>query len=519
MTRQRSITRARWARARTAVSAIGAMLVAGIGCAPKAPPVALAPPTVFDRLEQPEEGAAGFEARPGEIDPAELIPLDLLQGPHHVVRSARLDDRMLYVFVVDSDLGPLEVTGRGLLRKRVYEIEALATYDERDLNSGEVYAIELANAASEPVEGVLQIGRHPVRTVTNIPRGLVHVFKATGEMFKGGRTHLEDDYTDEMIGLSGQKRLWAARLGVDPHSTNPHVQARLKRNGWMSLLGQLSVQVATIPVPAGAATIAMSGVGATTSMNEQLDDESPEDVRVRTRGFLMDELGTDEALAERFLSHPWYPPNHQATIIRSLGEMHGVQGRHEFIEMASQADEAHEAYAFTRLALMFGEIHARRARLSRIEPTGDWLVGRGVDDRPIVPLYLDHLVWTNRVAEAEAELNLALDADEAPDPLLIVSGDLTPRAADELADRGWLTTQGIEHLWLAGIDLERHMPEGPDEGRILPEFGGWSSLESWRIAAHRAQQEKQPRPVADEIGEVEQVAVRTSEAPAESGVR
>jgi hypothetical protein len=473
-------------RIRRSALAVGlATLATGLGCAPKAPPVGFGRSTGYEQLEQLDSEAAGFETAPDAVDPAEIVPLDLLQGPHHVIRSARLDDTLLYTFVIDSDFGELEVTGQGLLLKRVLEIEALAAYDERGLNGTEVFALDLANAAEEPVEGTLQIIRHPVRTVTNIPRGVARSFKQVKQMSRGGRTHLEDDYSVEMIGLSGQKRLWADRLGVDPYSTNPYVQSRLTRNGWLSLLGSLSVRVATIPVPAGGATIALSAVGATSSMNDQLEDETPEDTRVHTREFLTDELGVDPELAEKFLAHPWYPPTKQETILHALASLDGVEGRDVFIEMAARADEAHEAYAFTRLALMFAESHARRAPLSEIVVVQDLLVGRTSTGRAVVPLYVDRLLWTEQVAETEAELSGALRASGDGPPLLLVSGELTPRAERELGDRGWLLSQGLEEQWLAGIDLDAHLPAEPDDSRILPELGEWASHASGRIARHR----------------------------------
>ena len=473
-------------QARASVLAAGlAAILAALGCAPKAPPVDFGRATGYEQLERIESEAAGFETAPDEVDPAEIVGLDLLQGPHHVIRSARLDDRLLYTFVIDSDLGEIEVTGHGLLHKRVLEIEALAAYEARGLNRSEVYAIDLVNAAEEPIEGTLQIIRHPVRTVTNIPLGVMHSFKSMRQMSRGGRTHLEDDYSVEMIGLSGQKRLWAERLGVDPYSTNPHVQALLKRNGWVSLLSTLTVRVATIPVPAGGATIALSTVGATSRINEQLADETPEDMRVRTRDFITADLGADPQLAETFLSHPWYPPTKQDTILHALDSLEGVDGRAVFIEMASRADEAHEAYAFTRLALMFAESHARNAPLAEIFVVRDLLVGRTTTGRVVVPLYVDRLLWTEQVAEAEAELRRGLPEGHRGHPILMVSGELTPRAERELMDRGWQLTQRIEWLWLAGIDLDKHLPAAPDESRYLPEVGGWASHASGRIARHR----------------------------------
>jgi len=330
--------------------------------------------------------------------------------------------------------------------------------------------------------------RHPVRTVARIPGGVARSYKGVRQLTRGGRTEAEDAYAAEMIGLSAQKRLWAERLGVDPYSTNPHVQARLTRNAWASLLGQLSVRAATIPVPGAGATIALSAVGATSSMSEEPAVEAPEDVRVRTRAHLTGEVGVDPRLAEAFLTHPFYPPTRQKTILRSLARLHGVAGRARFVELAVRADSANEAWAFTRLALMLAESHSRQAPLAELFVANDLLAARTVSGHVVVPLYVDQLPWTQPVAEAAAALHRVLaagDASGAGEPVLLLSGEPTPRAERELAERGWRVAAHLEAGWLGPIDLAQHQPAEPDRERVLPELGDWGSHAGWRVAEQR----------------------------------
>lgn len=431
-------------------------------------------PTGYDRLEAasaPSPGT-GFELAPTELDPAQVVPPDLLHGPHHRVRSVRLDHRFLYTYVIESDYGDLEVVGRGLLRKRVMELEALAATEQGWLGHGRLYAFEVINHASEPIEGALQILRHPVRTVTNVPKSAKVSFLALREMRHMGRTHLEDDYYEEFMGLSARKREWAERLGVDPYSANPLVQSRLARNGWLSLAGDMTVSLATIPVPAGGASIAMSVLGATSGMNEQLRDVAPEDVRVTTRSFLRDELGVEGELATRFLEHPWYSPTRQDVMIRALARMEGAAHRDRFVELAARADEPHEAYAFTRLALMLAECHERRSPIAEIFVSHDLVMARTQGGDVVLPLYMDHGYWTAEVAQAEQEIAAALDEDPSTrGRLLLVSGAVSPRAGAELEGRGWELAQQLDGLWLTPLDLARYEPQVSDRGRILPELG------------------------------------------------
>ncbi len=488
--RCRSLVRA------AAALAILATAFLAIACAPSMPPTQMGARTGYDRLEESDLWVDDLELAPIFLDPAEVVPADLLEGPHHRVREVRLDHRFLYTYVIETKDGEFEVVGRGQLRERVIEAEALGASQATWLGGTKLYAFEVVNATSEPIEDTLQILRHPVRTVTNVPRGMKASFLALHEMKELGRTYLEDDYYKEFIGLSEKKREWAERMGVDPYSTNPYLQARLSRNGWLSLAGDMTVTLATIPVPAGAAAIVMSVVGATSSMNEQLHDVAPEDVRVTSRSWLRSELAVDEELADLFLTHPWYSPSLQDTIVRALSRMHGAAHRDRFLELATRADAPHEAYAFSRLALMLAESHERRSPISEVFVAHDLVMARTADGEVILPLYVDHGYWTAEVAQAESEIVASLGyasrpegplllasgegstwahsemAERPPEKrLLLVSGAVSTWAHAEMAGRGWEVIEGLEDLWLTPLDLARLQPADPDSSRFIPEFG------------------------------------------------
>lgn len=464
--------RSRRTRHALAASAITTAALLAIACAPSMPPPHTGVLTGYDRLEEFDPAIDEFEAAPVLLDPAEIVPADLLEGPHHRVRAVRLDHRFLFTYVIETANGDFEVVGSGLLRERIIEAEVLARSESTWLGGTRLYALEVVNAASDPIEDTLQILRHPVTTVTNVPRGVRASYRALREMKEMGRTYLEDDYYKEFIGLSEQKREWAERMGVDPYSTNPHVQARLSRNGWLSLAGDMTVTLATIPVPAGAAAIVMSVVGATSGMNTQLRDIAPEDVRVTSRSWLRSELGLDGELAERFLAHPWYSPSRQDTIVRALARLHGAVHRDRFFELATRADAPHEAYAFTRLALMLAECHERRSPITEIFVSGDLLMARTADGEAVLPLYVDRGYWTAGVARAESEIVASLAGTSGSDrKLMLVSGGVSSRAHQELAERDWEVVEGLEDLWLTPLDLARLQPGDPNADRILPEFG------------------------------------------------
>lgn len=444
-----------------------------LACAPKAPPLEAGLPTGYELLEGRETGATSFEIPPTEIDAAEVLPTRLLSGPHHAVRGARIDHGFMYVFDVESEYGRFEVTGTALLRKRAIELEALARLREEQPGMAQLFAYEIANKALEPVEGTLQILRHPVRTTANLPKGVMASVKAAWEMKELGRTHFEDTYMDEFSGLASARRGWAKNMGVDPYTTNPDVQSHLKKNSWVSMMGRSTVMFATMAIPGGAASIALTSIGTTSGINDVLEDIAPEDIRVTTRAWLKNELHVDEETANTFLEHRWYTPTRQQIIIRALGRLDDVMYRNEFIAVASLADEPHETYAFARLALMFAEFDDRVSRIDEFFVTNGLVMAHTVDGGVVLPLYMDHGYWTREVAQSEREIDRFLEWDrDVERKYLLISGEISQRGRRELEARHWDVSEHIEDRWLSQIDIAKYRPPTDAEGhRILPELG------------------------------------------------
>ena len=60
--------------------------------------------------------AAAFET-PGNAKASEILPADMISGPHYRVREKVVSQGFMYRFTVDSTFGVFEVTGKGALRK------------------------------------------------------------------------------------------------------------------------------------------------------------------------------------------------------------------------------------------------------------------------------------------------------------------------------------------------------------------------------------------------------------------
>jgi hypothetical protein len=440
-------------------------------CAPRTSPPDSRTATGYERLGDGYEENRNFEVAPAELDPQKKLPPALFRGAHHVVLSITLERDFSQKYRVSSSEGIFEVRSMGLLRKRVHELERLWELREAGLEDREVYVLALANAAESPLEGGMQLLLHPIQTTSNIPRGIWKMARGYYEMTSAGRTYLEDDYIDELIGFGRAKRSWAYRLGVDVYSAYPPLQTALDRYGWLSLAGGLSVRLPLIAVPGGA-SIALSVSNTSDDMKRELRDKTPEEIRLSGRRILVQELEVDEVLADEFVTHPWYSPSRLATLIESLASLEKAAGFSAFISSALLADNLHETHSFTRLAQLFSAYHQRVAEPNQLFSSSDLILARTAEGEVILPFCLDSAYWTPSAAEVFNRLELDLAEREGiTGKTLLISGTLSPRTRSEVEKRGWKIMEDLQLNWLAEIDAATFEAGGADEERILPEIG------------------------------------------------
>lgn len=451
---------------------MGLLGLSALACAPDMPSPDVGPMIGYELLEAPPLTVEGFEQPPIDMDPAAILPPELLEGPNHRVTAMRLEPGFVHTYLLGSQFGLMEVRGIGLLRKRINEVNVLVEMEELDISPQAVYALSVANAATGPVEGSAQFLFHPVKTTVNVPRGMWAMARGFYEMTSTGRTYLEDDYIDEMVGFGKAKREWAYRMGVDPYSTNPHLQRSLDRYGWISLAGGMTVRLPLMAVPSGGASYALTVASQFDDLKREVRDKAPEDIRIALR-VRLGAMGVDESLADEFLYHRWYSPSRQVVIVESLESLESASNREEFISLAVRADEPYETFSFLRIALMLSGYHRYTSPLDEIFSSSGLVMAHTVGGDVILPLYIDAGHWTERMAWAAEEVDRFLEWDrDIRAKEMLISGTLSTQARGELQRRGWSVTESLETTWLAEIDAEAFLPGKKDEGRILPEIGG-----------------------------------------------
>ena len=167
-------------------------------------------------------------------------------------------------FTIDSEFGAFEANGNEMLVRRINEINAIARLKE--ISRTDEYKKALTAPAKSPVAAMKNIANDPVNTVSNVPKGIMKFMRRAGESVKniGKKSEssaAEGSKMQQMIGFSDAKRKVAAKLGVDPYSTNSVLQRELEGIAWASFAGGLTFQVATMPI--GGPALTVTGVTST----------------------------------------------------------------------------------------------------------------------------------------------------------------------------------------------------------------------------------------------------------------
>ncbi|MDJ0847341.1 MAG: hypothetical protein QNK04_03065 [Myxococcota bacterium] len=354
-------------------------------------------------------GAAPFEAP--TLRASELLPAELLRGPHHTVDEQVGSDGFLPVFTVSSEFGRFEVAGEAALREQIREIEALAALRE----AGAAETTPAPKPPPAPGGSGLGWGEVPGQG------GLV---LAGGE--RGG-------FRD----LDAMKRSVAHRLGIDPHTPNEALQSELRRHVWAAWTGGMASPFAEAPPKPSD----VSDVHEPERPDALLRDFSAEDLR-RLHRIELAVMGVDEPLREKFLEHPHYTSRHGTRLLDALSGLEDTADRSAFIEAAVAARSADEARGFERMATLLRRYGEQTGSLERFLTVDGRVAAHTTDGTLVVPVLAEHGAWTQGVARLAESLAAASGQDpEVARTRLLVSGSLSERARREMERLGLSVTE------------------------------------------------------------------------------
>jgi hypothetical protein len=378
--------------------------------------------------------------QPGEYRAAEVLPQAMVVTPNCQVQDPVVTDGYMYRFTVGSPFGTFEVTGYGALRKLLHEIGAIAAL--REIKTGKAFGDAVVNAAKGPFRFAKNLITNPVDTVTGIPKGAYKFMEEIATGVTSEHNPSDDPAYMQALQVSGQKRAFAARLGVDVYSSNAVLQKELNSVAWAAAAGNLSVGVALMPVGGGAGA-ALSGGRLGDTLNEQLKNEPASRLRIINKDKLT-AMGIPSDLAGRFLDHRNFSPRHDTILVESLARLQGTRGREQFLEAALTADDEVDATYFTNMAQIMRGYHETVAPLAEMQKVGRLVIAHAKNGKALVALPIDHLLWTSAVDRRSQELKASYKAPGFTGQFDVwVMGTVSPLARQHLTERGISITEEV----------------------------------------------------------------------------
>lgn len=401
------------------------------GCA-STPEAGLRLPT---RQERVSAAAAGFEV--GPVRKAhELLPANLLEGPHYRVGEEVVTHEFVNHYWITSDYGDFEAAGDDQLHTRIREIEAIAAM--REMSKTAEFAGAAAEALKSPFVATWNLVTNPVDSITGVPVVAWEAIQNTARLARGERGEFEDSGWVEFIGFEAKKRQIAREMGVDPYSSNKALQRQLNRFAWAAYAGGLPFMFVPFVEDDG---VAEEELAPAERLNEMLLYYSPEDLR-RLNRIELAVMGVPKPQRDEFVRNRWYSPRHQTVLVEALAALDLSEDRSEFVRVAATASSEDEARFYQRTAELLRTYGDHVTPIRKIVAVDSALMGYTEQGDLVLPLPADYAVWDPSTEALALAMTRAPPSEGPSDSLeLVLSGTLSPMARQRIGALGVVVTE------------------------------------------------------------------------------
>jgi hypothetical protein len=383
---------------------------------------------------QAEEGRfERFEPRPT----GDVLPGDMIEGPHYRLAPTVRTFGYLNYFVMLSDYGTFDAASDAMLRRLIRENHAITVLHGITLT--DAYAKALAQAALSPIRGVTDLVTRPVQTVESVPTAVFDIFSRVGQSIdttlSGEKTRYENSALAQALQMSSYKRDYARQLGVDPYCSNPVLQKELDSVAWAAAFGNLTVSAATMA--SGSAVVA--ALSYARNISQAVDivaADPPSELAIRNRAAL-DQMNIDPGLEQEFLGQVQYSPRAKTILVTALAAMQRTAGRSSMLEVALDASDETTAIFYQQMAEMLNAYDERVAPITRLARYNHLVVAYEQSGKAVILAPLDWVIWNERAARAASEIAEAWHLKPGGDTLeLWITGTASARFKREAESLG-----------------------------------------------------------------------------------
>lgn len=378
---------------------------------------------------------------PGFQAASEVLPRELIAGPHYRVRDKVISYGYMRHYSVDSDFGPFQVSGDFALRKLIKEIGAIASLQQ--VKKSDAYLNGIRNAASKPLEFGANLIDDPVDTISGVPRGVATLFQNVKTGLSSKSSKGEDSKAAQLLAMSSSKRELAKKLGVDVYSNNKVLQKELNSVAWATAVGGLTLSAALMPV-GGPAVAAVSVTRTAQQMSDMVNEYPPQRLR-QLNEQKFQAMGISADLIGRFLDNQAYTPTQNTVIAQSLETLSSAKGRNNFMQLACTAQDEELANFFQYVSETLKGYQEKVSAIEQISVYGPLVFAKARNGMVIIPLPLDLAIWTETAAE---RVPAAIAAYKSTDPKqkkfeFWITGTASKLAKQESSKHGIATVENI----------------------------------------------------------------------------
>lgn len=373
--------------------------------------------------------------KPVVANASDLLPANVVKGPHHSVRQTVHNDGFLNIYDIDSKYGPLRAVSTATLYKRISELNAMAGMEQ--LKGTKEFEHGLTEQAGDFVQGGVGLVTHPVESVSGAVSGVASIFKSVGSTLEYGKSETESGRLSTITGFDKTKREYAAEFNVDVYSRNTYLQNELNEISRAGFLGKSIIRLGGAAATGGAG-IALSVTGNVEAMKDMLKTHSAGDLRALNEKKLQ-EMGVHDDVIELFLENRNFTMSQQTVLVMALDSMSGTANREIFVKFAALTDNDDMAAFRARQANMYATYNKKVAPIPAFEFDGQVAVARNSSGTAVFCAPLDHLLWTQHLAALAGSITGALDQKkDQKGKELWLTGDASALTRKQMEALGWV---------------------------------------------------------------------------------
>jgi hypothetical protein len=366
---------------------------------------------------------------------SQILPQELLAGPHHKVDEMVTNDGYLNIYIIHSKFGDIQATSTAKLSKYIHEINAVARMKE--IQGSDEFKKGMADKAGDVVEGAQALVTDPVGSVSGTISGVGKLFSRASENLVGGsRSDAEGSRLESLLGYEKAKRDIGYQFGVDVYSHNKILQDELKTLAGASGTGTLVMSGLLMTIPGGAG-VAVSVTGGSELMANVMRDNAPADLRNINRKKLA-AMGVNEHIADVFIANSVYTPREQTFLVTAVDNMKNTANRSDFIKFATLTDNPDIAFFRQRQAQMYEAYNRTIEPIDSFITIGDISTARTNSGKIVFNVPLDYLTWSKGLAAVASIITQKVALMEGVTGKEIrVAGSMSPLTRESIEKMGW----------------------------------------------------------------------------------